>query len=88
MQEPHPPFFLACTKNDTVALAAELGVGALVLGFAGPDERYIVAAMYHVPPSAGTAAAGIHLGGHVVSDLVATVFGAPVPAAVSVPDRE
>jgi hypothetical protein len=58
------------------------------VGFAGPDERYIVAAMYHVPPSAGTTTAGIHLGAHAVSDLVATVFGAPVPAAVSVPDRE
>jgi hypothetical protein len=58
------------------------------VGFAGPDERYLVAAMYHVPPSAGTAAAGIHLGAHVVSDLVATVFGATVPAAVSVPDHE
>jgi alkanesulfonate monooxygenase SsuD/methylene tetrahydromethanopterin reductase-like flavin-dependent oxidoreductase (luciferase family) len=37
-QEPHPPLYLACTKRDTVELAAELGVGALVMGFAGPDE--------------------------------------------------
>ena len=58
------------------------------VGFAGPDERYVVAAMYHVPPSAGTTSAGVHSGAHVVSDLVATVFGAPVPAAVSVPDHE
>ena len=35
---PHPPLFLACTKRDTVELAADYGVGALVLGFAGPDE--------------------------------------------------
>ena len=58
------------------------------VGFAGPDERYVVAAMYHVPPSAGTTSAGVHSGALVVSDLVATVFGAPVPAAVSVPDHE
>jgi alkanesulfonate monooxygenase SsuD/methylene tetrahydromethanopterin reductase-like flavin-dependent oxidoreductase (luciferase family) len=38
VQLPHPPLYLACTKRDTVALAAEYGVGALVLGFAGTDE--------------------------------------------------
>jgi hypothetical protein len=29
---------MACSKRDTVKLAAEFGVGALVLGFAGIDE--------------------------------------------------
>ena len=38
VQMPHPPLFLACTKHDTVTLAADYGIGALVLGFAGPDE--------------------------------------------------
>jgi alkanesulfonate monooxygenase SsuD/methylene tetrahydromethanopterin reductase-like flavin-dependent oxidoreductase (luciferase family) len=38
VQMPHPPLFLACTKQDTVKLAADYGVGAMVLGFAGPDE--------------------------------------------------
>lgn len=38
VQMPHPPLFMACTKKETVALAAELGIGALVLGFAGADE--------------------------------------------------
>ncbi len=38
VQAPHPPLFLACTKPDTVKLAAQYGVGALVLGFAGPEE--------------------------------------------------
>jgi alkanesulfonate monooxygenase SsuD/methylene tetrahydromethanopterin reductase-like flavin-dependent oxidoreductase (luciferase family) len=38
VQMPHPPLFLACTKNDTVKLAAEYGVGSLVLGFSGPDD--------------------------------------------------
>jgi alkanesulfonate monooxygenase SsuD/methylene tetrahydromethanopterin reductase-like flavin-dependent oxidoreductase (luciferase family) len=38
VQRPHPPLFLACTKRDTVALAAEYGIGALVLGFAGVEE--------------------------------------------------
>jgi alkanesulfonate monooxygenase SsuD/methylene tetrahydromethanopterin reductase-like flavin-dependent oxidoreductase (luciferase family) len=38
VQAPHPPLYLACSKKDTVALAAELGIGCLVLGFAGPDD--------------------------------------------------
>src|SRR5262245_45317774 len=38
VQLPHPPLYLACTKQDTVALAAEYGVGSLVLGFSGPDD--------------------------------------------------
>jgi alkanesulfonate monooxygenase SsuD/methylene tetrahydromethanopterin reductase-like flavin-dependent oxidoreductase (luciferase family) len=38
VQLPHPPLFLACTKSETIKLAAEYGVGALVLGFAGLGE--------------------------------------------------
>jgi alkanesulfonate monooxygenase SsuD/methylene tetrahydromethanopterin reductase-like flavin-dependent oxidoreductase (luciferase family) len=38
VQWPHPPLFMACTKQATVELAAEYGIGALVLGFAGVDE--------------------------------------------------
>ncbi len=52
------------------------------VGFAGPDGRYTVAVMYDVPAAGGSIDAGVH----AVSDLVATVFGAPVPAAVTVPD--
>jgi len=54
------------------------------VGFAGPDERYIVSVMYELLP--GTQVPGHRLGDgeQVVSDVVATLFGAPVPA--SVPD--
>ncbi|MEU6117214.1 LLM class flavin-dependent oxidoreductase [Streptomyces sp. NPDC047117] len=38
VQSPHPPLFMACSKHDTLKLAAELGIGALVLGFAGADD--------------------------------------------------
>jgi len=38
VQRPHPPLYLACTKRDTVRLAAEYGVGALVMGFGGVEE--------------------------------------------------
>jgi hypothetical protein len=51
------------------------------VGFAGPDERYVVAAMYHQPPDGGSLARGVH----GLTDLVATVFGQPVPAPAVVP---
>ncbi|RVU15743.1 LLM class flavin-dependent oxidoreductase [Streptomyces antnestii] len=38
VQGPHPPLFMACSKHDTLKLAAELGIGALVMGFAGADD--------------------------------------------------
>ena len=50
------------------------------VGFAGPDERYAVAVMYQVGPS-GSLAGGVH----TVSDVVALLFGAPIPARVTVP---
>jgi alkanesulfonate monooxygenase SsuD/methylene tetrahydromethanopterin reductase-like flavin-dependent oxidoreductase (luciferase family) len=46
VQLPHPPLYLACSKRDTLREAAELGVGALVLGFAGPDEAASLRAEY------------------------------------------
>jgi hypothetical protein len=51
------------------------------VGFAGDDQRYVVAVMYQLPPGKG-----IDAGVHTVSDLVATVFGARTPARVTVPD--
>jgi hypothetical protein len=50
------------------------------VGFAGPGERYAVAIMYQVDP-AGSLADGVH----AVSDVAALLFGAPVPARVTVP---
>jgi alkanesulfonate monooxygenase SsuD/methylene tetrahydromethanopterin reductase-like flavin-dependent oxidoreductase (luciferase family) len=38
LQSPHPPLFMACTKEATLNLAGRLGVGALALGFSGPDD--------------------------------------------------
>ena len=51
------------------------------VGFAGPNQRYLVALMYELPPDLE-----IGDGVHAVSDLVATIFGAKVPATVTVPD--
>ncbi|GAB1645383.1 serine hydrolase [Krasilnikovia sp. MM14-A1259] len=50
------------------------------VGFAGDHERYVVAVTYRL-----TASGTLPQGAHTVSDLVATVFGATTPAAISFP---
>jgi alkanesulfonate monooxygenase SsuD/methylene tetrahydromethanopterin reductase-like flavin-dependent oxidoreductase (luciferase family) len=37
-QQPHPPMFLACTRPETITMADTYGLGALCLGFNGPDD--------------------------------------------------
>jgi alkanesulfonate monooxygenase SsuD/methylene tetrahydromethanopterin reductase-like flavin-dependent oxidoreductase (luciferase family) len=37
-QSPHPPMYLACTRETTLNQAGEWGLGALVLGFGGPED--------------------------------------------------
>ncbi|MET9376475.1 LLM class flavin-dependent oxidoreductase [Streptomyces sp. NPDC002992] len=46
VQGPHPPLFMACSKHDTLELAAELGVGALAMGFAGADDVRTMRTVY------------------------------------------
>ncbi|MEO6125999.1 MAG: LLM class flavin-dependent oxidoreductase [Ilumatobacteraceae bacterium] len=38
IQDPHPPLYMACTHNDTLTAAGSRGIGALVLGFGGPEQ--------------------------------------------------
>jgi alkanesulfonate monooxygenase SsuD/methylene tetrahydromethanopterin reductase-like flavin-dependent oxidoreductase (luciferase family) len=75
VQLPHPPLFLACTKNDTVALAAEYGIGALVLGFSGPDDVAILRKIYDD-------AIAIRTGKRLVSSEVNNHFTALCPTIV------
>jgi alkanesulfonate monooxygenase SsuD/methylene tetrahydromethanopterin reductase-like flavin-dependent oxidoreductase (luciferase family) len=37
-QKPHPYMYMATTKPDTLKVAGSRGIGALVLGFGGPDD--------------------------------------------------
>lgn len=37
-QDPHPLMYLACTNAETLARAGGRGMGALVLGFGGPED--------------------------------------------------
>ncbi|MGI9600853.1 MAG: LLM class flavin-dependent oxidoreductase [Acidimicrobiales bacterium] len=38
LQDPHPPLYQACTQTSTLADAGARGIGALVLGFGGPEQ--------------------------------------------------
>ncbi|WP_425837572.1 LLM class flavin-dependent oxidoreductase [Streptomyces fractus] len=53
-QTPHPPLFLACSRTETLRQAAELGVGALVMGFAGPEAIADMRGVYDAAIAART----------------------------------
>jgi len=38
VQKPHPPLWVACSRKDTILLAAEKGIGALSFAFIDPEE--------------------------------------------------
>ena len=38
LQKPHPPLWVACSRRETIHLAAEKGIGALSFSFAEPAE--------------------------------------------------
>jgi alkanesulfonate monooxygenase SsuD/methylene tetrahydromethanopterin reductase-like flavin-dependent oxidoreductase (luciferase family) len=38
MQKPHPPLWVACSRRDTILLAARKGMGALTFAFIDPEE--------------------------------------------------
>jgi alkanesulfonate monooxygenase SsuD/methylene tetrahydromethanopterin reductase-like flavin-dependent oxidoreductase (luciferase family) len=38
LQKPHPPVWVACSRRDTIHLAATKGIGALSFSFVEPDE--------------------------------------------------
>ena len=37
-QKPHPPVWVACSRRDTIHLAAQHGIGALAFAFIDPEE--------------------------------------------------
>jgi alkanesulfonate monooxygenase SsuD/methylene tetrahydromethanopterin reductase-like flavin-dependent oxidoreductase (luciferase family) len=38
LQRPHPPLWVACSRRETILMAAERGIGALTFSFISPDE--------------------------------------------------
>jgi alkanesulfonate monooxygenase SsuD/methylene tetrahydromethanopterin reductase-like flavin-dependent oxidoreductase (luciferase family) len=75
VQLPHPPLYLACTKRDTLKLAADYGIGALVLGFSGVDEIRLLRSIYDEAIEQRT-------GERFVSSVVNDHFSALCPAIV------
>ncbi|MFJ4875866.1 LLM class flavin-dependent oxidoreductase [Streptomyces sp. NPDC088745] len=75
VQGPHPPLFLACSRHDSLRLAAELGVGALVMGFAGADDVRAMRTAYDEAIAART-------GERFVSSEVNDHFSALCPTIV------
>ncbi len=41
LQRPHPPLWVACSRRDTIHLAATLGIGALTFSFIEADEAKV-----------------------------------------------
>ncbi|GHB54075.1 luciferase [Streptomyces cirratus] len=80
-QRPHPPLFLACSRTETLEQAAELGVGALVMGFAGPGPIAQMRAAYD-------AAIARRDGGRLVSSAVNDHFSVLCPTIVLDDPRE
>jgi len=75
VQQPHPPLYLACTKRDTVKLAADYGIGALVLGFSGVEEITLLRSIYDEAREQRT-------GERFVSSVVNNHFSALCPTIV------
>ena len=46
VQKPHPPLWVACSRRDTILLAAEKGIGALTFAFIDPEEARTWVAEY------------------------------------------
>jgi alkanesulfonate monooxygenase SsuD/methylene tetrahydromethanopterin reductase-like flavin-dependent oxidoreductase (luciferase family) len=74
-QKPHPPVWVACSRRDTIHLAAQKGIGALTFSFIDPEE-----ATHWVNDYYGTLAdEGVPIGDAVNANLacVSTFMCAP-----------
>jgi alkanesulfonate monooxygenase SsuD/methylene tetrahydromethanopterin reductase-like flavin-dependent oxidoreductase (luciferase family) len=47
LQQPHPPVWVACSRRDTIRLAAQKGIGALAFAFFDPEEARHWVSEYH-----------------------------------------
>jgi alkanesulfonate monooxygenase SsuD/methylene tetrahydromethanopterin reductase-like flavin-dependent oxidoreductase (luciferase family) len=47
LQTPHPPLWVACSRRDTILMAAEEGIGALTFAFIDPEEAQQWVTDYH-----------------------------------------
>ncbi|MFD9552371.1 LLM class flavin-dependent oxidoreductase [Nocardia salmonicida] len=72
LQDPHPPLFMACTRDDTFEIAGRMGLGALSNAADGPEATRKKRKLYDAAISARKPG---DLVGHFANDrLGATVF--------------
>jgi len=65
LQRPHPPVWVACTRRDTIHLAAQHGIGALSFAFFDPEEAKAWVDDYYTT----LAAEGVAIGDAVNANL-------------------
>jgi alkanesulfonate monooxygenase SsuD/methylene tetrahydromethanopterin reductase-like flavin-dependent oxidoreductase (luciferase family) len=70
LQKPHPPLWAACTQEETVQIAGELGIGCLIHGKAGPERvgKYIGTYKEAIKQARPV---GKFINDHVVADIAA-----------------
>jgi alkanesulfonate monooxygenase SsuD/methylene tetrahydromethanopterin reductase-like flavin-dependent oxidoreductase (luciferase family) len=64
-QKPHPPVWVACTRRETIRLAAQHGIGALTFTFVDPEETRLWVGEYYET----LAAQGVPIGDAVNANL-------------------
>jgi len=70
LQKPHPPLWVACSRRETIHLAATKGIGALTFSFIEPDEaRMWVNDYYTTLASAECVPAGFAVNPHIACVL-------------------
>ena len=65
VQKPHPPVWVACSRRDTILLAAQKGIGALAFAFVDPEEAHHWVDDYHRT----LAAEGVPIGDAVNAEI-------------------
>jgi alkanesulfonate monooxygenase SsuD/methylene tetrahydromethanopterin reductase-like flavin-dependent oxidoreductase (luciferase family) len=65
IQKPHPPVWVACTRRETIQLAAQHGIGALSFAFFDPEEAKLWVDDYY----STLAAEGAPIGDRVNANL-------------------
>lgn len=58
MQKPHPPLWVACSRRETIHLAAEKGIGALSFSFVNPEEARTWVGDYYATLASAACVAG------------------------------
>src|SRR5207245_3902797 len=59
VQRPHPPLWVACSRRETILLAAEKGIGALTFAFIDPEEARQWVGDYHATLAAKATPIGL-----------------------------